>query len=327
MTIEKLAIIGAGLAGLAAARTLVAHGVAVRLFDKGRGAGGRMATRRAEVDGHAFAFDHGAQYLTARGKVFAATLELAGAKAWPQPGRFVGAPRMAQLPRVLADGLDLLPGRHALSVKRRGDCWYLLHAPAATVKPGRPTPTEGLVEDGPFDAIILAMPAPQAAELLQPAAPHLAGLLDKVVMAPCWTLMAALHERPHGLPDWLQLNGGPIAWLARDSSKPGRQDADECWVVQASAAWSRTHLELPAAKVEVLLMDALAKLAGVESWPTPRFAAAHRWRYALVETPLGAPCLWDPAIGIGAAGDWCLGPRAEDAVDSGVAVATAVRRP
>ena len=326
MTIKKLAIIGAGLAGLAAARTLVAHGVAVRLFDKGRGAGGRMATRRAEVDGHAFAFDHGAQYLTARRKVFAATLELAGAKVWPRPGRFVGSPRMSQLPRLLADGLDFVPGRHVLSVERRGDGWHLLHAAAATVKPGRPAPTEGLVTDGPFDAVILAVPSPQAAELLQAAAPHLAGRLDKVVMAPCWTLMVALPERPPGLPDWLRPDSGPIAWLARDSSKPGRQHADECWVVQASGAWSRTHLELPAAEVEALLIEALAKLAGVESWPAPRFIAAHRWRFALVEAPLGAPCLWDPAIGIGAAGDWCLGPRAEDAVESGVAVATAVCR-
>jgi len=52
--------------------------------------------------------------------------------------------------------------------------------------------------------------------------------------------------------------------------------------------------------------------------------AAHRWRHALVEQPLGRACLADPALGIGAAGDWCLGPRAEHAWKSGAAVAVAL---
>ncbi len=325
MTIAKVAIIGAGLAGLAAAKTLVAHGVDVRLFDKGRGAGGRMATRRVEVDGQAFFFDHGAQYLTARRKVFQATLDAVGAKPWPQPGRYVGAPRMSQVPRALAEGLDLVTGRHVVAVEGGRGAWRIRHAPAAAVKPGKPAPSEGLAEEGPFDAVVLALPSPQVVELLQAPAPHLATLADKAVMAPCWTLMAALRERPN-LPDWLQLEGGPIAWLARDSAKPGRHAADECWVAQASATWTREHLERPAEEVAGLMLTALAKLAGPEALPTPLFAAAHRWRFALTEVPLGAPCIWDADLALGAAGDWCLGPRAEDAVESGMAVAAALRK-
>ena len=325
MTIDKVAIIGAGLAGLAAARSLVAHGVAVRLFDKGRGAGGRMATRRVETEGHAFAFDHGAQYLTARRKVFRATLDAVGAKPWPQPGRFVGAPRMSQLPRALAEGLDLALSRHVLAIEGAPRAWRLRHAPAAAVKPGRPAPSEGVIEEGPFDAVLVALPSPQAVELLAGPAPNLAALAGRAVMAPCWTMMVALTERPN-MPEWLQLEEGPIAWLARDSSKPGRHHADECWVVQASAAWTREHLERPADQVAALLLEAFAGLAGRDSLPEHHFLDAHRWRHALTEVPLGAACLWDGERALGAAGDRCLGARAEDAVESGMAAVAAIRK-
>jgi predicted NAD/FAD-dependent oxidoreductase len=324
MKIDKVAIIGAGLAGLACARTLAAHGVAVRLFDKGRGPGGRMATRRVEVGGHAFSFDHGAQYLTTRTRIFGAMLDTVGAKPWPQPGRFVGVPRMSQIPRALADGLDVTLYRHVTALDGGPGQWRLQHFDAARIRPGRPLPEEAPAEDGPFDAVVLALPAPQAVPLLQPAAPLLAELLGKVVLAPCWTLMAALPERLN-LPDWQQLEGGPISWLARDSSKPGRDAAHECWVAQASPEWSRAQLEKSAEAVAALLLEALGKLAGT-ALPTPIFAAAHRWRFGLAESPFGAPCLWDATLGLGAAGDWCLGKRAEDAVESGMAMAAAIRK-
>uniref|UniRef100_UPI0022EB489F NAD(P)/FAD-dependent oxidoreductase n=1 Tax=Falsiroseomonas oryzae TaxID=2766473 RepID=UPI0022EB489F len=174
-------------------------------------------------------------------------------------------------------------------------------------------------EDGPFDAVVLAVPAPQAAALLARPAPHLKRVLDMVRMAPCWTLMVAFAERLN-LPDTIRLPGGPIGWAARDSSKPGRNHTNECWVVQAGPEWSRENLELTAAEAATGLLAAFAALNG-GSLPEPIHAAAHRWRYALVETALGAPCLWDPARGLGACGDWCVGARAEAAVESGAALA------
>ncbi|MGH1591618.1 hypothetical protein ACRBEV_28625 [Methylobacterium phyllosphaerae] len=56
----------------------------------------------------------------------------------------------------------------------------------------------------------------------------------------------------------------------------------------------------------------------------PTYAEAHRWRYAQVETALQLPCLYDPALRVGAAGDWCLGARIEAAYDSGQALARAL---
>lgn len=67
----KVAIIGAGMAGLTCAQDLAQCGMDVVVFDKGRGLGGRMATRR--TDG-SFQFDHGTQYLSSHSAGFSAML-------------------------------------------------------------------------------------------------------------------------------------------------------------------------------------------------------------------------------------------------------------
>lgn len=321
MPVRNVAIVGAGLAGLACARTLAAHGVAVRLFDKGRAPGGRLATRRVEQDGRSFSFDHGAQYLTARGALFGAILDASSARPWPQDGRRVGVPRMSAIPRGLAEGLDVTLGREVTDIIGQPGAWRLRHVTPR--QPGRPESGEETPQDsGAFEAVALALPAPQAARLIAKPAPHLARVLDMVRMAPCWTLMAAFPGKLP-LPDTLRPPEGPIGWAARDSSKPGRDAASECWVVQAGAAWSRANLEMKPAESAAALLEAFAELAG-GTLPQPSYAAAHRWRYALVETALGAPCLWEPSRGLGAAGDWCIAARAEAAVESGTALGSVI---
>ncbi|MGH8831163.1 MAG: FAD-dependent oxidoreductase, partial [Polaromonas sp.] len=61
-TQRHVAVVGAGIAGIACARTLAQAGHRVTVFEKNRGAGGRMATRDSEFGG----FDHGVQYFTVR---------------------------------------------------------------------------------------------------------------------------------------------------------------------------------------------------------------------------------------------------------------------
>ncbi|WP_439595051.1 NAD(P)/FAD-dependent oxidoreductase [Falsiroseomonas sp.] len=325
---QDIAIVGAGLAGLACAKTLAAYDVRLRLFDKGRGPGGRLATRRVEVEGHVLNFDHGAQYLTAHGAPFAAVLDAARAQEWPDAGRHVGVPRMSSVPRALAEGLDIDLMRHVCAITGTPRAWYLHHLDARLVRPGRPFPTQPPEVEGPFDAVVLALPAPQAQALLQDPAPHLAGVLQAVRFEPCWALMLAFPERLD-LPDTLRPDVGPIGWAARDSSKPGRDSSLELWVVQGGPDWSREHLELTPEEAAAKLLEGFAQLAALHApgttLPTPFFSAAHRWRHPLVEAPLGAPCLWDATLGLGAAGDWCIGARAEAAVDSAAALVAAIR--
>lgn len=310
-----IAIIGAGLAGLACATRLHEAGREVRLFDKGRAPGGRVATRRLEVGAATLRFDHGAQYFTARDPAFATLLSENGAQPWPDAERFVPVPGMSALPRAMAEGLDIALSRHVTRLEPTGGGWLLHHLPAELVLPNAPLPEMEPDVDGPFEAVVITAPAPQAADLLAPHSPWMTQMLGAVVYEPCWTWLAAFATRLD-LPDTLRPEDGPIGWAARDSSKPGREPA-ETWVVQASAAWSRSHLEDPAGSVA----DAMRQALGA---PEPMAQATHRWRYSLVEHALDQPCVWDGAHGLGLAGDFCLAGRAEAAFISGRSLAEAM---
>lgn len=318
----RVAVIGAGIAGLACADALAAAGNAVTLFDKGRAPGGRMSTRRVEADADAdrrtLRFDHGAQYFTARDAGFVDQVlrwEADGAAArWPIAGEdaWVGTPGMNSPARDLAARLDVVSGVRIDALRRADDGWRLEGADGRGADGGR---AEGR---GPFDAALVAVPAEQAAPLLRPLHPGFAEVAARVRSDPCWTVMAAFAERI-ATDRTVVRDAGAIGWAARDSDKPGRSEA-ECWVVQANADWSARHLEdAPDAVAPVLLAMLFAELGIREAAPT--YLSAHRWRYARSGRAGGGAdgtgALWDASLGLGACGDWLIAPRVEAAWRSG----------
>ena len=317
-----VAIIGAGLAGISAARALIARGHAVTIFDKGRGPGGRLATRRIEAEGRKLQFDHGAQYLRAEGAGFAAALAEAGTAPWPDAARRVGVPSMSAVPRALLGEIPCVASRHVGQITGGPGAWVLRHWDARLVRPGKPLPDTAPEEAGPFAAVLLTMPATQAREVLGQQAPLLSEALAAIRYAPCWAVMASFNA-PLPLPDTLRPEAHAIGWAARDSAKPARDARQENWVIQAGPAWTRAHLELPADAIAQPLLAALAAFSAAPL-PAPFMAMAHRWRYSLLEAPLGEPCLWDVTARIGYASDGCIGGRAEAAWDSGAALAARV---
>jgi predicted NAD/FAD-dependent oxidoreductase len=317
-----VAIIGAGLAGISAARALMARGHAVTIFDKGRGPGGRLATRRIEAEGRKLQFDHGAQYLRAEGADFATALVEAGTAPWPDAARRVGVPSMSAVPRALLGEIPCVASRHVGQIEGSPGAWRLRHWDARLVRPGKPLPDTAPEEAGPFAAVLLTMPAMQAREVLGQSAPRLHEALAAIRYAPCWTVMASFNA-PLPLPETLRPEAHAIGWAARDSAKPGRDARQENWVIQAGPVWTRANLEVSA---EEIARPLLAELGAFSSapLPTPFMAVAHRWRYSLLEAPLGEPCLWDETARIGYASDGCIGGRAEAAWDSGAALAAKV---
>ena len=317
-----VAIIGAGLAGISAARALMALGHAVAIFDKGRGPGGRLATRRIEAEGRKLQFDHGAQYLRAESADFATALAEAGTAPWPDAARRVGVPSMSAVPRALLGEIPCVASRHVGQIAGSPGAWVLRHWDARLVRPGKPLPDTAPEEAGPFAAVLLTMPATQAREVLGQNAPSLTDALTTIRYAPCWTVMASFNA-PLPLPETLRPEAHAIGWAARDSAKPGRDERQENWVIQAAPVWTRAHLELPAEEIAQPLLAALASFSATPL-PAPFMAVAHRWRYSLLEAPLGEPCLWDDAARIGYASDGCIGGRAEAAWQSGAALAAQV---
>jgi renalase len=342
---RKIAVVGAGIAGISCARTLMQAGLDVTVFEKSTTAGGRMATRSSEFGG----FDHGAQYFTVRDARFEKALTTASGMVRPWSANTVRI--LDELGRVVASSLPskeahwvATPGMNSLvrqwaeplatagklvlqtqvvrieADKLHPECWQLqTEGPDAQAR----------VHSG-FDAVVLAIPSPQASALLlhsQQAKP-LQAALDAVTVAPCWTLMLAFPQAVQPTmaylgPQWnaARSTHHRIAWLARESSKPGRSLVER-WTVQASPQWSERHLEDGAERVKAKLLKAFTEVTGIRA--EPPHADVHRWRYAQTTEPLGQSHAWDAKSRIGLCGDWCLGHRVEDGFVSGLEMALAL---
>ncbi len=219
----RAAVIGAGVSGLICARTLLDHGVEVTVFEKSRGVGGRMATRRT-VEGPRF--DHGAQYFTVRDERFERYV-----KSWTQDGivapwegricslidgrpqwkenttpRFVGVPGMSSICRHLAADLNIQFSTQVNAPERRENTWNICDVDGRHL--------------GEFDYVISSAPAPQSAELLA-GAPILQQQAKLTKMHACWAVMVSFDEslesavrrriRP-GIPAILDFTQRQQAW-------------------------------------------------------------------------------------------------------------------
>lgn len=325
---EQIAIVGAGIAGAAAGLALSEQGKRVTLFERHFCPGGRMATRHS---GGA-QWDHGAQYFTISDEHFGQACRRWEERGWVAPwhGRLVGLPDggpppfdgdrpryvaqpgMNQLAAHLCEGLDLRCEHKVRALRREADAWWLETSDANDKSSTKNT-------NGPFDAILLAVTAPQALALL-PADPF-AEDLSRVAFSPCWAAMLELADAVEYGFDAAFVNDDVLAWVARDSSKPGR--IGERWVLHAHGDWSRDQAGQDPAKVASALWKRLASLLQ-DTLPAPGQAHARLWSQARVAQPLGADCLVDAERGLGVCGDWCLDARVEAAWLSGRAAAAAL---
>lgn len=343
---NSIAVIGAGLAGLACARTLAQAGRKVAVFEQAGQVGGRMASCETPFG----TFDHGAQYFTVRDARFSQALASAPGsyKPWSAnavrvldphgrvaeaalPSReshFVGTPSMDAVPRQWARPL-LEAG--ALELDTR-----VTRIERDTLDPKRWQLQTSGPEDSShvysgFDAVLLALPCAPARALLRASSqPALSAAMDQVEVAPCWSLMLAFPNAVQPTlvtlgPQWNAAlsTHHRIAWLARESSKPGRSRVER-WTVQASPNWSQEHLDDDEQTVTAKLHKAFAEVTGIRA--EPAFTQVFRWSNAKTMRPLGKSMLWDADLGLGACGDWCLGHRSEDAFVSGLELALAVAR-
>jgi len=319
-----VAVIGAGLSGLTAARPLADHGHRVQVFEKSRGAGGRMATRRNDP----YRFDHGAQYFTVRDRRFRKMVDswvqsdlvrqwkgrirvIRSGELQKETGthrRYVAVPGMNALARHLAHRLEIGFNVRVQEIRKSRQALVLLDENGGIL--------------GSFDAVIVSAPPAQSARLLQ-GLTSLTDTLDKVQMDPCWAVMLAFKKPLELAFDGAFVHDSDLVWVARNSSKPGR-GKEECWILHAGAEWSRNHLEVDSKAVIQHLTASFFADTGIARIE-PVLTAAHRWRYARARNPLAEGCLWDRQVKIGVCGDWCCNSRIEGAFLSGAAMAGRVR--
>lgn len=321
--LPRVAFVGAGLAGLMAARTLADQGISVQLFEKSRGRGGRSATRRMEVG---LQFDHGAQYITVRDQRLAnlvrSWLEAGLLAPWSgrvvevherqvkeipnQVQRYVAIPSMSAIGRHLAGDLPIQCSTLVTGITRVNDEWFVASKDRI---------------HGPFDVLICNAPPDQTRKLVIDHDVNWLPALNGTRMDPCYSVMVAWTEKWQVPFDGAFLSDStPFRWIARDSSKIGRPQDLDCWVLHASTAWSRENLERTPDEVADLLIRQLPAIDGVKP-PERLFAEAHRWRFAEASGAIEQDCLWDPQNRIGACGDWCRASRMEGALLSGMSMA------
>ncbi|WP_339778995.1 FAD-dependent oxidoreductase [uncultured Thalassospira sp.] len=347
MPSQKVAIIGAGIAGLNAAHILHQAGFNVHIFEKSRGLGGRLATRRTEFG----LFNHGAQFATSRYPDFIKYLEAAtrqgSAEQWspicwqpsitnqPQatisgslgrqhpnhePARwFRGFPAMNKLVSPLISDFSIHRSTRIACIEPRPNNRFELLGLPTTGEDDTP------VSHGIFDGIIVAVPAPQSAEILMPLSARF-DVINDVKMAPCWAVMIAFQNRINIDFDVIADAHLAVSWLARNSGAvdgPDTSGVFDRWTIHASPTWSQDHVDETADNVATQIKSHVWSIFADMNVTVPAIVMcqAHRWRFARTTQPLGQSHIAAFDGRVVAAGDWCMGARIEAAYQSGESAA------
>lgn len=286
MSSSQVAIIGAGMTGITAARSLNNAGYTVQLFEKSRGSGGRLASKRSAMG----RVNLGAQAFHADQAEFLAELDHWQHAGWLKQTQqqWTGIPYMSALTRNLLGELNTLFSCEIRQLSHTQQGWLLLDQHGQ--------------QHGPFAQLIVAIPAPQASTLLSNCAPDLAACAASVVMQPTWMVALGFKE-PLTASQPLSPMQQRIIAEVRPSAIAAEQPM-QTWLLRASVAWSIEHLEDEPAQVIHRLSNCFAELFDTAP-PEADNAFAHRWRYALgaLEQPLNT--LTDLSRGLVVAGDWC----------------------
>ncbi len=277
MTPGPVLIVGAGVTGLVAARSLEDRGMRAVVVDKGRGVGGRLATRRL-TDGSAF--DHGAALFDAVSEPFRRRL-----LQWESEGLVerlrdgTGAFRVlgpaTRLAKHLARGLDVRPGAKATALAKGSGLTVTF-------------------ENGPAlrgAAAVLTAPVPQSLELvaaggvLDSLAGGLRASLEAVAYHPAFVLLLRLETRVPMPSGGLTLrDGGPISRILENARDGGPSRLS----IYARETWAREHFEAAAADVAPVLRAAAAAALGFDLRAVAE-EDLKRWRYARAASLFAEP--------------------------------------
>ncbi|KAK1303563.1 hypothetical protein QJS10_CPB11g01385 [Acorus calamus] len=349
----RIAVVGAGISGAVCASSLAREGVAVTVFDSGRGPGGRTSHRRETAhDGGDLSFDHGAPcFIVSDGEVagLVAEWEARGlVAAWKErfgsfdKGGFVEAEEVGVMKRYVG-----VPGMNSM-------CKALCSETGIEAKFGVTVGKLEWVEErrewslmgldgsdlGCFDGVIASdknvvssrftgvhgKPPPLDISKL---APDVAVKLHDVPVRPCFALMLAFSESLSSIPfkAFSFKNSNVLSWAFCDSSKPGRSVGNgECWVLHSTADYAtsiitKTGLQKPSSETLSLVAGELFqefRSMGLHI-PQPFFMRAHRWGSAFPAVSVGGDdkCLFIKNKKMAICGDFCASPNVEGAILSG----------
>jgi predicted NAD/FAD-dependent oxidoreductase len=214
---------------------------------------------------------------------------------------------MSALPKAAGHGLDIRLQTRIFSLNRVKNKWAI-------------TDEQGGVASG-FDWVVITCPGPQAQSLIPVASP-LYGVAGDFGYQPCWAAMIGFESPVQWTYDGVALDHEVLAWVARDSSKPGRGDGDR-WVLHAQPDWSRMNVDTEPEVVLRVLRAAFREVSGVLP-PETDAGDIHRWLYARSTQVGSRPVSLDPSRRLGLCGDGASGARLEQAWLSGIDLARGI---
>jgi len=322
----EVVVIGAGLAGLTAARILVDAGVEVVVLDKSRGVGGRMATRRI---GDAV-FDHGAQFFTAKGELMTAAVERWEEHGWAEPWfeghlgddgsfepdghtRWRAVPSMTGVAKGLVEGLDVRREHRVGAIHSDEAGWRLSRSTAD----GAARWVSDTESDISAQRVLITAPVPQLLDMtsgleLTPAA---VSALEPIEYDPCLAvLVVCAGPSRMGRPGAMRFAEGPVEWVG-DNQVKGISPVPAV-TIHLSPEASASHFDDHEAAIDVAL-DTVGHLLD-----EPGEIQVHGWRYSRPSVTHPEPHLvLDPNATLIASGDAFGGPRVEGALVSGASAA------
>jgi len=332
----KIAIIGAGMSAAGAISVLKQHPCQISVFEKSRGPGGRMSSKRALAG----SLDLGAQYFTARDTRFVAQVEAWRRQGLVQPwqmqpwvfehgllsrsddqqARFVGTSTMHQM---LVPVFSEVDSHYQCKINELS--YVTSNVSSHSQGMWQLCSEQGECYSG-FDALLLTCPAEQSYQLLLGA--PLSAQIPRQSLLPCWAVLLELATPTAASMEAIFVKEGNASWIARQSAKPGRQSArlrevelaPEQWVVHFNPGCSALELEASAERITELAAAELSRVLGRSV--DVAAALCHRWLYASYNKALEpGGVLYDPKMQLALAGDWTLGGRVENAWLSGVEAA------
>jgi renalase len=309
---KRIAIIGAGISGLTLAENLKDHADVV-VYEKARGVGGRMSTRYADP----FYFDHGTQFFTARTRAFQNFIEPFIAKGliaewkgkvvtyqadkslkdrlWFEP-HYVAVPRMNSLSKQMAEGIDVRLNTEVAALgEKHADGWHLYNKQGDHL--------------GVFDWVISTAPPTQTLNLFQTVLPS-DSVLHNIKLQGCFTLMIGFNAT--WAKPWMaaKVHESPIAWIAINSTKPGRNKDITTIVVHSRNEWAEQHIDDDLQQTQNYLLQQFESITGI-ACDKPDYLSMHRWRYAHVVETQTAETYLDAKQTTAAIGDWASASRIE----------------
>ena len=313
--INSCIVIGGGMTGLITATILQRKGIEVTVLDKGRGIGGRLATRRIDRDKPTEGiFDYGTQYFSIEDPKLKPWID-----DWQKQGvieewfcndagkiRYCGVNGIRGIAKYLARDLNVHTSSRVVKVSYDGQ-W--------SVK------TEG---DRSYqgDVLVMTSPVPQSLALLDNSEitlpSDIKSSLERVSYYSCIAVLALLEKHSNiPAPGGIALEDESLIWLA-DNYQKGIS-TNHAVTLHATPKFSETHWDNDDAEIADKLFSAASKyLTTVTKYQV------HRWRYSLPKTFYNQPCLTLPQLSLVMAGDAFVAPKIAGAMLSGIAVGEAI---